>query len=84
MFVSGYVLTLRDDVLEDVRSNVGVSYAFYDEGAYRNELKNGDMRMAPEALRVVNLGRDPSLEPVREVELGRYYGELDDRRLLSA
>ena len=50
VFVSGYVLTLRDDVLKDVRSNVGVSYAFYDEGAYRNELQNGDMRIAPEAL----------------------------------
>ncbi len=81
VFVSGYVLTLRDEVLEDVRSNVGVSYAFYDEGAYRNELKNADMRFAPEALRVVNLGRDPSLPPTEEVELGRYYGNLDDRTL---
>ena len=79
VFVSGYVLTLRDDVLEDVRSNIGVSYAFYDEGAYRNELQNGDMRIAPEALRVVNLGRDPSLPPVTEVELGKHYGDLGSR-----
>ena len=28
VFVSGYVLTLTDKVLKDVRSNVGVSYAF--------------------------------------------------------
>ena len=42
VYVSGYVLTLRDDVLKDVRSNVGVSYALYDEGAFRNELKNWD------------------------------------------
>jgi poly(3-hydroxybutyrate) depolymerase len=28
VFVSGYVLTLSDAVLKDVRSNVGVSYAF--------------------------------------------------------
>ncbi len=81
VFVSGYVLTLRDEVLEEVRSNVGVSYAFYDEGAYRNELKSADMRFAPEALRVVNLGRDPSLPRLEEVELGRYYGNLDDRTL---
>ena len=81
VFVSGYVLTLRDEVLRDVRSNVGVSYAFYDEGAYRNELKNGDMRVAPEALRTVNLVRDPSLPPVEEVELGHYYGELENRTL---
>ncbi len=81
VFVSGYVLTLRNDVLQDVRSNIGVSYAFYDEGAYRNELKNGDMRIAPETLRVVNLGRDTDLPPVTEVELGHYYGELADRTL---
>ena len=81
VFVSGYVLTLRDEVLQDVRSNIGVSYAFYDEGAYRNELKNGDMTVAPETLRVVNLGRDPALPPVREVDLGHHYGDLSDRTL---
>jgi len=81
VFVSGYVLTLTDEVLQDVRSNVGVSYAFYDEGAYRNELKNADMRFAPEALRVVNLGRDKNLAPLEEVELGRYFGDRDKRTL---
>jgi hypothetical protein len=81
VFVSGYVLTLTDEVLQDVRSNVGISYAFYDEGAYRNELKNADMRFAPEALRVVNLGREKTLAPLTEVELGRYYGDEDKRTL---
>ena len=81
VFVSGYVLTLQDDILEDVRSNIGVSYALYDEGAYRNELANGDMRRAPEALRVVNLGRDQGLPELTEVELGRYYGDLETREL---
>ncbi len=81
VFVSGYVLTLRDDVLKDVRSNVGVSYAFYDEGAYRNELKNGDMRYAPEAIRAVNSGIRFHGESIEEVELGRYYGDKQDRTL---
>jgi len=81
VFVSGYVLTLTDEVLQDVRSNIGVSYAFYDEGAYRNELRSADMRMAPEALRVINLGRDLNLAPLEEVELGRYYGDVDSRTL---
>ena len=81
VFVSGYVLTLRENVLKDVRSNIGVSYAFYDEGAYRNELKNGDMTIAPETLRVVNLGRGADLAPVEEIELGHYYGHLQDRTL---
>jgi hypothetical protein len=81
VFVSGYVLTLTDEVLKDVRSNVGMSYAFYDEGAYRNELGNADMRSAPEALRLVNIGRKASLQPVSEVELGKYYGNIEDRTL---
>ena len=81
VFVSGYVLTLTDEVLQDVRSNIGVSYAFYDEGAYRNELRNADMRLAPEALRVINLGRDRSLVPLEEVELGQYYGDESSRTL---
>ena len=81
VFVSGYVLTLRDDVLQDVRSNVGVAYAFYDEGAYRNELKNGDMRHAPEAIRAVNSGLANTGLSIDEVEIGRYYGNKEDRTL---
>jgi acetyl esterase/lipase len=81
VYVSGYVLTLKDEVLQDVQSNIGVSYAFHDEGAYRNELKNGDMRIAPEALRVVNLGRNPDIAPLKKVELGRYYGSGENRTL---
>ena len=72
---------MTDEVLQDVRSNIGVSYAFYDEGAYRNELRNADMRLAPEALRVINLGRDRSLAPLEEVELGQYYGDDSSRTL---
>ena len=81
VFVSGYVLTLTDEVLGDVRSNVGMSYAFYDEGAYRNELKNADMRRAPEALRLVNSGLAASGRSIDEVELGRYYGSIEQRTL---
>ncbi len=79
VYVSGYVLTLTEEVLAEVRSNVGASYAYYDEGAYRNELQNGDMRFAPEALRLINIGR--SGPPVEEVEIGRYYGDKSDRTL---
>ena len=78
VYVSGYVLTLTDDVLDDVRSNVGVAYALYDEGAYRNELGNGDMRIAPEALRAVNSGLAAG-DAIDRVELGRHYGNVDDR-----
>ena len=80
VYVSGYVLTLTDEVLEAVRSNVGVAYALYDEGAYRNEFGHGDMRTAPEALRAVNSGL-PANEAVSEIELGRYYGNKEERTL---
>ncbi len=81
VYVSGYVLTLTKNVLKDVRSNVGISYALYDEGAYRNELKNGDMRQAPEALRLVNSAKATSEPSIEEVEIGHYYGNCYDRSL---
>jgi MFS family permease len=80
VFVSGYVLTLRENVLKHVRSNVGISYALYDEGAYRNALENGDMRRAPEALRLVNSGIGPT-NSIDEVAIGQYYGEIPSRTL---
>ena len=83
-FVSGYLLTFTDKNLKDVRSNVGLSYALHDEGAYRNERGDGDMRFAPEAIRFVNTakGGDGALvEPVGQVELGRWYGDPAARGL---
>ena len=79
VYISGYVLTLRNSVLRHVNSNIGVSYALYDEGAFRNKLKNGDMRYAPEALRVVNSGRLKTLPKLKEVELDKLYGNINDR-----
>jgi acetyl esterase/lipase len=81
VFVSGYVLSFTDNVLKDVRSNVGTAYAFHDEGAYRNALKNGDMRRAPEALRLVNSALEPGAPPVEEIALGRYYGDAAKQTL---
>lgn len=75
VFVSGYVLTLTERTLRSVRSNVGISYALYDEGAFRNELKHGDMRRAPEALRLVRSGLGPAGAGLTEVEPGRWYGD---------
>tara|TARA_B100000768_G_scaffold101625_1_gene94658 strand:+ start:2102 stop:3931 length:1830 start_codon:yes stop_codon:yes gene_type:complete len=84
VFVSGYVLTLVDSVLKDVKSNVGVSYALYDEGAFRNDLSGwdaSDMKIAPESIRVVNWGVHHGKKIINEVELGKYYGSLDKRSL---
>jgi len=84
VYVSGYVLTLQDKVLKNISSNVGVSYALYDEGAFRNELTGWDasnMRIAPESLRVVNWGINEGKSILKEIELGRFYGSLKDRSL---
>ncbi|MDI1337347.1 MAG: dienelactone hydrolase family protein [Lacunisphaera sp.] len=81
VFVSGYVLSMTDKVLRHVRCNVGMSYALYDEGAYRNEMKNGDMRRAPEALRLVNSPPGRAEAPVTEVEIGHYYGTVAESNL---
>jgi hypothetical protein len=80
-FVSGYLLSFTDKVLKDVRSNVGASYARHDEGAYRNERGDGDMRLAPEALRLINSASGGGQEPVTEVEPGRWYGDAASRGL---
>ena len=76
VYVSGYVLTLRNNILRDSRSNMGVSYALYDEGAFRNQLEGWDaanMMIAPESLRTVN-NILPADQQIDKVELGKYYG----------
>ena len=83
VYVSGYVLTLRDEILRDSRSNMGVSYALYDEGAFRNELEgwdSGNMEIAPESLRLIN-NVLPDENKVNKVELGKYYGNKDENTL---
>tara|TARA_B100000242_G_scaffold244586_1_gene184961 strand:- start:1643 stop:3469 length:1827 start_codon:yes stop_codon:yes gene_type:complete len=81
IYISGYVLTLRDEILKNARSNIGVSYALYDEGAFRNELKGwdaADMRIAPESLRTVN-SIFAENEKLEIVELNKMYGNIDNR-----
>jgi hypothetical protein len=56
---------------------MGVSYALYDEGAFRNELEGWDaanMEIAPESLRVINSVLDEN-NKVQKVDLGNYYGD---------
>ena len=62
---------------------MGISYALYDEGAFRNELKGWDaanMKIAPESLRAVNniLKKE---DRVNIVEIGKYYGEKENNTL---
>ncbi len=83
-FVSGYLLCFTDKNLRDVRSNVGLSYALHDEGAYRNENGDGDMRRAPEALRLIATAKGADGAPVAaptEVAIGHWYGDAAARGL---
>ncbi len=80
-FISGYVLSLKNKVLRTVRSNLGLSYGRYDEGAFRNENKSADMRTAPEALRFVRSGQEPGEPEIQEIEIGKEYGHAAGRNL---
>ena len=83
VYISGYVLTLRDNILKDSKSNMGISYALYDEGAFRNELKGWDaanMEIAPESLRAIN-NILPKEKSINRVELGKYYGDKANNTL---
>ena len=83
VYISGYVLTLRENILKDSKSNMGVSYALYDEGAFRNELSgwdSGNMEIAPESLRLVN-GVLSDKDKINKVKLGHYYGKKENNSL---
>jgi len=80
-FISGYVLSLKSKILRTVRSNLGLSYGRYDEGAFRNEQKSADLRRAPEALRFVRSGQEPGEPEIAEVEINRPYGNPAGRNL---
>ena len=79
VFVGGYVLTLTDKVLATVDASVGVDYAYYDEGAYRNEQGHAHLETAPEALRLVN-----AILPnnkIAAVEIDKIYGDPAQRNM---
>lgn len=80
IFVGGYVLTLTEPVLKTVNANVGVDYAYYDEGAFRTEKGNAHLQNAPEALRLVN-DILPADGQISKVEMGKIYGNPADRTL---
>lgn len=79
IYIGGYVLTLTDEVLAPVRTNIGMDYAYFDEGAFRNEQGHARMKEAPEALRLVNTVFPG--KPLASVNIGETYGDAKDRTL---
>ena len=78
VFISGWLQKLNAKKFKNVRSNVGIGYALYDEGGYRNKNHNGDLRNAPEAIAVINSGL-PKSQHVDHVVIGKGYGSAVDR-----
>jgi len=81
IYVTGYVLTLTQLTVAQMRSNVGIDYPLYDEGAYRNVnagtagVRDADMRYAAESIALVNSGLAMNSAPtINQVEIGRLYG----------
>ena len=78
VFVSGMLrMGFKEKDLKNVESNVGVSYALYDEGAWQNELKHGSLEYAPEILRLIYLQSEKE-KKISKVEMGKYYGSLNN------
>ena len=72
---------LEEKNLKFIRSNAGLSYALYDEGAFRNINGDGDMRYSPEAIGLVNSGLQDKEKVKDTLSIGKYYGNVDDRTL---
>ncbi len=80
VFVSGMVrMGFKEKDIKHIESNVGLSYALYDEGSWQNELKNGDMTRAPEALNLVR--HQVADSSISKIEIDSFYGKLKDRNL---
>ena len=78
VFVSGMLrMGFKEKDLKNVESNVGVSYALYDEGAWQNELKHGNLENAPEIIRLIYLQSEKE-NKISKVEMGKYYGSLNN------
>ncbi|MFA6800592.1 MAG: dienelactone hydrolase family protein [Acholeplasmataceae bacterium] len=85
VFISGYVLSI-DSSISYAKSNMAMDYAFYDEGAFRNEVNveapegtsKSDMTWAIESHDFINSGLSQSgLSSIgydTQVEIGKIYG----------
>lgn len=75
VYISGYVMTFTTSDLAKSRSNMGASYALYDEGAFRNASPSADVRYMEETILFVNTGLSLAGEDnVETIEAGRIYG----------
>lgn len=77
-YISGWLRNLDDKSFKNIHSNLGLGYARFDEGGYRNVRGDGDLRDAPEAISFVNSGL-PEDQEVSSVRTDSPYGDPGDR-----
>lgn len=92
IYISGYVLSITSSI-NFSKSNMGMDYALYDEGAFRNpanldapdNYNKADMTWAIESHRFVNSGLDQQglnrIPLAEQVEIGRIYGNPNLRNM---
>lgn len=78
VYISGWLRNLDAKSFKNIHADMGLGYARYDEGGYRNEQGDGDLRDAPEAIAFINSGL-PKDQAVDSVRTETAYGSLEDR-----
>lgn len=77
-YISGWLRNFDEKSFKNIDSNLGLGYARYDEGGYRNVNGDGDLTDAPEAIAFINSGL-PKSQHVTSVDTDTPYGDASDR-----
>lgn len=78
---TSFIQFCTEDTFKLIHANVGINYGKYDEGAYALTGGNGDLSAAAaESLIAVNSIMNDD-EKVDNVEIGKYYGDAEDKTL---
>lgn len=83
VFVSGMIrMGFKTKDINKMNSNIGVSYALYDEGAWQNILGHGKMSIAPEMIGLLKHQLKFLNEDVKNIEIDKYYGDSRNKTLM--
>jgi hypothetical protein len=88
VYISGYVISI-DSSITNSRSNMGMDYALYDEGAFRNKpiantgKPTSDMSWAIESHDFVNSGltNENKIPYTSQIEIGNVYGNPNTKTM---
>ncbi|MDR0832209.1 MAG: dienelactone hydrolase family protein [Bacillales bacterium] len=88
VYISGYVISIDNSIVNS-KSNMGLDYAYYDEGAFRNKpiantgKPTSDMSWAIEAHDFVNSGltNEEKIAYSQQIEIGNVYGNPNTKTM---